>query len=501
MSSTNIQKNNFQVINNILIANDIDINFLHQHNLELLKKNVDFCDIYLQNSLNESFMLDEGIIKSASFANVSGVGVRAICGEKSFLNYANIISNSSINNLFSNLFISTNENKSNKMDSANNISTTNIIKNDIINNEVVLGKSLYTQENSIINYSNQYKIDLLNIINSLARQNPFVINVIASLSLEYDEICIARSDKVDCLHTDIRPLIHLSISVVIKKNDKIEKGGSGFGGRYALDKITQTDIAYHVNRAYNIALLKLDAKDGPKGQVPVVLGNGWSGVILHEAVGHGLEGDFNRKGSSAFSNKIGTLVASPNVTVIDDGTIENRRGSLNIDDEGNSTQKTVLIENGVLCNYLFDELNARLMHTNSTGNGRRESFACAPMPRMTNTYMLSGNYDPNEVIASVSDGIYADNFDGGQVDITSGQFVFNATNAWHIKNGKLNYPIKGCALVGNGPECLHHVSMIANDLALDMGVGTCGKNGQSVPVGVGQPTIRLDGGLVVGSAG
>jgi TldD protein len=323
-----------------------------------------------------------------------------------------------------------------------------------------------------------------------------VTNVIANLSLEHDEVCIVRSD--DRIASDVRPLIHLSIIVIINNGNKTEKGYSGFGGRYLLGEITSDILALHVEKAYQQALLKCEAVAGPSGQLPVVLGNGWAGVILHEAVGHGLEGDFNRKGSSAFSNRIGQKVAHKSVTVIDEGSIPNRRGSLNIDDEGNKTQRNVLIENGVLKGYMFDELNARLMGTNSTGNGRRESFACSPIPRMTNTYMLGGKYTHEEIIASVDNGLYAESFEGGQVDITSGQFVFNANVAWVIKNGKLDYPVKGCALVGNGPECLKYVSMVGNNLELDSGIGVCGKDGQSVPVGVGQPTIRIDSGLIVG---
>ena len=278
----------------------------------------------------------------------------------------------------------------------------------------------------------------------------------------------------------------------------MERAAAGGGGRYSLDYFSVEMVTSYIEKAYLQAGLKLEAKPAPSGEMPVVLGNGWAGVILHEAVGHGLEGDFNRKGSSAFSGKIGQQVASKGVTVIDEGCISDRRGSMNIDDEGNPSSRTVLIEDGILKGYLFDELNARLMNIQSTGNGRRESYASNPIPRMTNTYMLGGKHTPEEIIASVEYGLFAENFEGGQVDITSGQFVFNASVAWVIEKGKLAYPVKGCALVGNGPECLQHVTMIGNDLALDSGVGVCGKDGQSVPVGVGQPTMRLDGGLIVG---
>jgi len=470
-----------QITNNLLAPNGLDNAFLENQSHKLLMKHVDFCDLYLQKSTTESFSLDEGIIKSGSFAINQGIGIRAICGDKSFLNYSNAISPNAIQNLVENIFI---EPKA-------------LITNFLPENHAK-ELMLYTVANPITATANIDKISILKSIDTLTRSKPFVTNVMAGLSLEYDEICIVRSDNGTL--SDIRPLVHLSITIIVTRDGKMEKGNSGTGGRYTLDKITTETLQFHINKAHNLAMLKLDAVAGPKGQMPVVLGNGWAGVILHEAVGHGLEGDFNRKGSSAFSNKIGHQVASSNVTIIDEGCIPNRRGSLNIDDEGNQTTRNVLIENGILRGYMFDELNARLMGTKSTGNGRRESFASCPMPRMTNTYMLGGSYSPNEIIESVENGIYADSFEGGQVDITSGQFVFNASIAWVIKNGKLAYPVKGCALVGNGPECLKYISMVGNDLELDPGIGICGKNGQSVPVGVGQPTMRIDNGLVVGGA-
>lgn len=471
-----------QVLQNLLINNSLDEKFLFAQAHKLLKRGADFCDFYIQNTSSESWVLDEGIIKSGSFAINQGIGIRAICYDKTFLSYSNLLNPNIINNLVDNLFIQSHD-KTHKP----------IINATKENTKI---SDLYTKHNPLLNLDSVQKINLLKTIDTISRQFDYVTNVIASLSLEYDEIYIARSDEQNA--TDIRPLVHLNITIIINKNGCIEKGKSGVGGRYLLDSYTNEIITYHINQAYQNALLKTEAIAGPSGQMPVVLGNGWAGVILHEAVGHGLEGDFNRKGSSAFSNRIGQQVANENVTVIDEGCIPNKRGSLNIDDEGNQTKKTVLIENGILRGYMFDELNARLMSTTSTGNGRRESFACSPIPRMTNTYMLGGKYSHEEIIASVTDGIYAENFEGGQVDITSGQFVFNCSIAWVIKNGKLSHPIKGCALVGNGPECLKHVSMIGNNLELDSGVGVCGKNGQSVPVGVGQPTIRIDSGLVVG---
>ncbi|MDQ5947592.1 MAG: TldD protein, partial [Pseudomonadota bacterium] len=383
---------------------------------------------------------------------------------------------------------------------------TNLVDNLFIENVSGIAKAysqapsaqldLYTLTNPLYSMASAAKISLLQQIDQLGRKNSYVTNVIASINLEYDQVYLARSDERQ--FSDIRPLIHLSISLIVSKDGKLERAGAGGGGRYELSYFSPEMVASYIDKAYEQAMLKLEAKAAPSGEMPIVLGNGWAGVILHEAVGHGLEGDFNRKGSSAFSGKIGQQVASNGVTVIDEGCIADRRGSLNIDDEGNPTQRTVLIEDGILQGYLYDELNARLMNTQSTGNGRRESFASNPLPRMTNTYMLGGKYSPEEIISSVEYGLFAENFEGGQVDITSGQFVFNASVAWVIENGKLSYPVKGCALVGSGPECLQHVSMIGNDLALDSGVGVCGKDGQSVPVGVGQPTMRLDGGLVVG---
>ncbi|MBY0379889.1 MAG: metalloprotease TldD [Burkholderiales bacterium] len=472
-----------QIEQNLLFANNLSVGFLKQCTQKLLNKDVDFCDLYLQNATTESWSIDEDIIKSGSFAINQGIGVRAVCNDKSFLSYSSAMSASAIAEVVDNLFIETATNKVEYLNQKQQ--------------EIILA-NLYTKQNSICLYDSIYKTNILKQINQLGRSRSNVDNVIANLSLENDEVVIIRSDNK--ISSDIRPLVHISITIIVKLGQKIEKGYSGFGGRYLLEDITTELIALHVEKAYNQAILKCEAVSGPQGQLPVVLGNGWAGVILHEAVGHGLEGDFNRKGSSAFSNKIGQKVAHESVTVIDDGTIPNRRGSLNIDDEGNHTQRNILIENGILKGYMFDELNARLMGTQSTGNGRRESFACNPMPRMTNTFMLGGNHTHEEIIASIDNGLYAESFEGGQVDITSGQFVFNANMAWVIKNGKLSHPVKGCALVGSGPECLKYVSMVGNNLELDPGIGVCGKSGQSVPVGVGQPTIRIDNGLVVGGA-
>ena len=468
-----------QVSQNLLYNNQLDEIFLNRQLAKLTHRGIDFADLYLQNTASESWVLDEGIIKSGSFAINQGIGVRAVCGEKTFFSYANALDTQLITNLVDNLFI---ENVSGIAKAYSQAPSAQL--------------DLYTLTNPLYSMESAAKISLLQQIDQLGRKNSYVTNVIASINLEYDQIYLARSDERQ--FSDIRPLIHLSISIIVSKDGKLERAGAGGGGRYELSYFSPEMVASYIDKAYEQAMLKLEAKAAPSGEMPIVLGNGWAGVILHEAVGHGLEGDFNRKGSSAFSGKIGQQVASKGVTVIDEGCIADRRGSLNIDDEGNPTQRTVLIEDGILQGYLYDELNARLMNTQSTGNGRRESFASNPLPRMTNTYMLGGKYSPEEIISSVEYGLFAENFEGGQVDITSGQFVFNASVAWVIENGKLSYPVKGCALVGSGPECLQHVSMIGNDLALDSGVGVCGKDGQSVPVGVGQPTMRLDGGLVVG---
>jgi TldD protein len=321
------------------------------------------------------------------------------------------------------------------------------------------------------------------------------MQVMASLAGEYEAILVARSDG--SIGADVRPLVRISLNVIAEQNGRREQGMSGGGGRVDYQFFTDALLETYASQAVDQALMNLEARDAPAGTMTVVLGHGWPGILLHEAIGHGLEGDFNRKGTSAFSGRIGQRVGARGVTVVDDGTIANRRGSLNIDDEGNPTQRTVLIEDGILKGYMQDTLNARLMGVAPTGNGRRESFAHMPMPRMTNTIMLNGDRDPAEIIASVENGLYAINFGGGQVDITNGKFVFSAAEAWKIENGKLAYPVKGATLIGNGPDALTRVSMIGNDLTMDSGIGTCGKEGQSVPVGVGQPTLRIDG-LTVG---
>jgi len=333
----------------------------------------------------------------------------------------------------------------------------------------------------------------------LARaKDPRVVQVMAGLASEYDVVMVARADGT--LAADVRPLVRLSVTVIAEQKGRREVGSGGGGGRFGLAYFDDAMLNEYVNDAVHAALTNLDARPAPAGVMTVVLGPGWPGVLLHEAIGHGLEGDFNRKGSSAFSGMIGKRVAAKGVTVLDDGTISDRRGSLNVDDEGCPSQRNVLIEDGILKGYIQDAMNARLMGVKPTGNGRRESYAHIPMPRMTNTYMLGGDKSPEEIVASMKKGLYATNFGGGQVDITSGKFVFSASEAYWVENGKIQYPVKGATLVGSGPECLKQVSMIGNDMRLDSGVGVCGKEGQSVPVGVGQPTLRIEGLTVGGTA-
>ncbi|MBP7920098.1 MAG: metalloprotease TldD, partial [Limnohabitans sp.] len=360
-------------------------------------------------------------------------------------------------------------------------------------------RQLYHGEDPIGSLDSPAKVQLLERLEQQARaKDPRVVQVMAGLASEYDVVMVARADGT--LAADVRPLVRLSLSVIVEQNGRRESGSAGGGGRFGLGHFDAACLTRYVEEAVGSALTNLEARPAPAGEMTVVLGSGWPGILLHEAIGHGLEGDFNRKGSSAFSGRIGQRVAAKGVTVLDDGTIADRRGSLNVDDEGHASQKNVLIEDGILVGYIQDSMNARLMGVAPTGNGRRESYAHVPMPRMTNTYMLGGDKHPEEIVASIKKGLYATNFGGGQVDITSGKFVFSASQAYWVENGKIQYPVKGGTLVGNGPDALTRVSMIGNDMALDPGVGTCGKEGQSVPVGVGQPTLRIDGLTVGGTA-
>ena len=445
--------------------------------------NIDYADLYFQYSKNEFWALEDGAVKNGSFSIDQGVGMRSIAGQKTAFTYSDEISMEALKD---------------GVKIVKSINKDNESKSYPIG-EKLIKHSLYQPLNPIESIESTKKIQLLERIEALSKKlNPSIIKVSASLASQFEVVLIKTFQGE--LVEDVRPLVRLSVSVIIEKNGRREQGSAGGGGRYSLEYFTDAILHEYASEAVNQAVINLDAIPAPAGSMTVVLGSGWPGILLHEAIGHGLEGDFNRKGTSAFSGKMGSKVASTQITVVDDGTIPNRRGSLNIDDEGNPTSKTTLIENGILVGYMQDEMNAHLMNQKVTGNGRRESYAHLPMPRMTNTFMLNGKYEPDEIIKSVNAGIYAKNFGGGQVDITSGKFVFSASQAWVIKNGKLSHPIKGASIVGNGPDILNEVSMVGNDMKLDTGVGTCGKEGQSVPVGVGQPTLKIDN-IIVGGTG
>ena len=447
---------------------------------QMLAHRVDYADLYFQYSRSESWSLEEGIVKSGSFNIDQGVGVRAVSGEKTAFAYSDDISFNALQSAAQ---------ATRAIARQGGAGSTAIARQGEL-------RALYAPQDPLASLGAPEKVALLERLERIARGlDPRVTQVMASLAGEYEVVMVARSDGMQA--ADVRPLVRLSLQVIVEADGRREQGSAGGGGRFDYGYFTEELLCDYAQKAVQQALVNLDARPAPAGTMTVVLGPGWPGVLLHEAVGHGLEGDFNRKGTSAFSGRIGERVAAPGVTVVDDGTMARRRGSLNVDDEGNPTQHNVLIEDGVLRGYLQDAMNARLMGVAPTGNGRRESYAHVPMPRMTNTYMLNGNRDPQEIIASVDRGLYAVNFGGGQVDITSGKFVFSASEAWMIENGKLAYPVKGATLIGNGPDALTRVSMIGNDMRLDTGVGTCGKEGQSVPVGVGQPTLRIDG-LTVG---
>ena len=446
---------------------------------------VDYADLYFQFTKNEGWSLEEGIVKTGSFSIDQGVGVRAVSGDKTAFSYSDEISESALLEAAA---------------ATRTIARAGAGKIKVAGKMTpVGGRSLYMPHDPLVSLDAASKVKLLEKVEKMARaKDPRVVQVMAGLAGEYDVVLVVRSDGV--LAADIRPLVRVSVTVIVEQNGRREVGSSGGGGRYEYGYFTDALLDQYAADAVKSALVNLDARPAPAGPMTVVLGPGWPGILLHEAIGHGLEGDFNRKGSSTFSGRIGERVAAKGVTVVDDGTLANRRGSLNIDDEGNPTQCTTLIEDGVLKGYIQDTMNARLMKMNVTGNARRESFAHLPMPRMTNTYMLGGDKDPEEILASVKNGIYAVNFGGGQVDITNGKFVFSASEAYMIENGKVSYPVKGATLIGNGPDVMNRISMIGNDMKLDPGVGVCGKEGQSVPVGVGQPTLRLDGVTVGGTA-
>ena len=441
-------------------------------------------ELFLEYRQSESISLDDGKIKSANFDTSMGFGLRAVSGEATGFAHASEFSEGALKRA---------------------ADTVKAVRSGR-GGEAAVGPSgtntqLYTDANPIGLIPFETKVALLQKIDAYARaKDASVVQVMASILGSWQAVRIIRADGQ--FASDVRPMVRINVSIMTERDGRRETGSHGMGGRVTYDGLIE-ESAWKgaVDEALRQSLLNLDSVSAPAGDMTVVLGPGWPGVLLHEAIGHGLEGDFNRKGTSAFSGRIGERVASPGVTVVDDGTLPDRRGSISIDDEGTASSRSVLIEDGILKGYIFDRLNARLMGVRPTGNGRRQSYGSQPMPRMTNTFMLNGDKDPGEIIASVKKGIYAVNFGGGQVDITSGKFVFSATEAYLVENGKIGPAVKGATLIGNGPDVLTRVSMIGNDLALDDGVGTCGKDGQSVPVGVGQPTLRIDGLTVGGTAG
>ena len=461
---------------------------LESHKLDrifgtLAARKVDYADLYFQYSRSEGWSLEEGIVKSGSFNIEQGVGVRAVSGEKTAFAYSDEISFDAL------------EDAAKATRAIASAGQARVVKAGAR----TLPRPLYAAIDPIASLPSEAKVALLEKMERKCRAlDPRITQVMASLGGEYEVVLIARADGN--IAADVRPLVRLSVQVIAEQNGRRETGSAGGGGRTDFSHFTDAVLDQYAQQAVSQALTNLEARPAPAGTMTVVLGPGWPGVLLHEAVGHGLEGDFNRKGSSAFSGRLGQRVASPGVTVVDDGTMPGRRGSLTVDDEGTPSQRNVLIEDGVLRGYLQDSLNARLMKMPLTGNARRESFAHLTMPRMTNTYMLAGSHDPKEIIRSVKKGLYATNFGGGQVDITSGKFTFSASEAYLIEGGRITRPVRGATLIGNGPDVLTRVSMVGNDLKLDAGVGTCGKEGQSVPVGVGQPTLRIDGLTVGGTA-
>ncbi|NLF54973.1 MAG: metalloprotease TldD [Thauera phenolivorans] len=450
---------------------------------KLMKHELDYADLYFQYQRSEAWSLEEGIVKSGSFDIEQGVGVRAISGEKTAFAYSDDISLEAL---------------------VSAATATRAIADAGGRRRVAIAPAkaasrLYRSDDPLDSLDDTAKVKLLERLEGFARaEDPRVSQVMAHIAGSWEVVLVARADGH--LAADVRPLVRVSVTVIMEEAGRREQGSAGGGGRYDYGFFSDERLHEYARAAVHQASVNLAAGPAPAGTMPVVLGPGWPGILLHEAIGHGLEGDFNRKGSSAFSGRIGQQVAARGVTVVDDGTLPDRRGSLSIDDEGNPTERTVLIEDGILTGYMQDMMNARLMGMAPTGNGRRESYAHLPLPRMTNTYMLNGDKDPEEIIRSVKRGLYAVNFGGGQVDITSGKFVFSTAEAYLIEDGKVTRPVKGATLIGHGPDVLTRVGMIGNDMALDPGVGTCGKDGQSVPVGVGQPTLRIDG-LTVGGTG
>ena len=475
----------FEAATNTLLAPaNLEASALQNVLADMMSHNVDYADLYFQYSRSESWALEEGQVKSGNFSIDQGVGVRAVSGEKTAFAYSDDITLSAL------------QQAAKATKSIASLGNEQTASSKMIKREAA---ALYIPNDPIASLSADAKVKLLERLEQFARAlDPRITQVTASIAGEYEVVMVARHDGV--MAADVRPLVRLGINVIAESNGRREQGSAGGGGRFDYSYFTDEVLHDYAKKAVHQAIVNLDARAAPAGSMTVVLGAGWPGILLHEAIGHGLEGDFNRKGSSAFSNMIGQQVAAKGITIVDDGTIADRRGSLSMDDEGNQTNRTVLIEDGILRGYIQDTLNAKLMNMPITGNARRESYAHIPMPRMTNTYMLNGNLPPEEIIKSVKKGLYAANFGGGQVDITSGKFVFSAAEAYMIEDGKITYPVKGATLIGNGPDVLTRVSMIGNDMSLDSGVGTCGKEGQSVPVGVGQPTLKIDGLTVGGTA-
>ena len=465
----------------LLLPAGLDTGGLERAFGSLLGPGVDFGDLYFQHTRHESWTVEDGTVKNGAHSIEQGVGVRAISGEKTGFSYSDEINGEALQ-------LAARSARAIARDGSS-VTTRALVRGQ--------ARDLYRPEDPIDSLPNEEKVEALRRIDRYVRAaDPRVTQVVVSLSGSLDTVLVARSDGV--LAADVRPLVRFNVQVIVEQNGRRESGYSGGGGRYGYAELLGDGKPEGFAReALRQALVNLEAVDAPAGIMPVVLGNGWPGVLLHEAVGHGLEGDFNRKGTSTYAGRMGQRVAAPGVTIVDDGTLPGRRGSLNVDDEGNPTQCTTLIEDGVLVGYMQDTLNARLMGVAPTGNGRRESFAHLTMPRMTNTYMRAGNDDPEDMIRSVKRGLYAVNFGGGQVDITSGKYVFSATEAYLIEDGKITAPVKGATLIGNGPETMQKVRMVGHDLALDEGVGVCGKDGQSVPVGVGQPSLLIEG-LTVG---
>lgn len=463
---------------------DLDLSLCETLLAGLMAPEVDAGELFFQKQRQLGWVLEDGKIKEGSFGVSRGVGARATSGEKTGFAYVDDISQDSLKPAVS----------------AARAIVRSGASGSISGFEQDSGDAIHCLSDPIAGMSNDARVSILKRVDETARSlDARIVKVTAALHAVHEAILVLCSDGT--LSGDIRPLMRLSVSVIAQENGRRERGTAGGGGRREMSWLLEDDrCEEYAREAVRLALLNLDAVEAPAGSMPVVLGPGWPGVLLHEAVGHGLEGDFNRKGTSAFTGRIGTQVASPLCTVVDDATLADRRGSLRVDDEGTPGQRTVLIENGTLCGYMTDKLNAKLMQADCTGNGRRESYAHLPMPRMTNTFMLPGPHEPEEVLKSVKRGLYAVSFGGGQVDITSGQFVFSTTEAWLVEDGRPTCPVKGATLIGMGSEVMQRVSMVANDLELDTGVGVCGKDGQSVPVGVGQPTLKVDE-IIVGGTG